>query len=643
MAGSRFSHDLHQRIDELQKSEALFREIVENQAEPVCRFSTEGTIIYANPAFCTLTCIEAGDLIGRNILNPAPGVEILKSLPLLNPETPSILIEQRAAVPGTAGRLLQWHCAASFCPDGAVGGIQIVGRDLENQRQAEEALRRSEARYRRLADNIPLMVYRYDEDDNGALSFINRAAESITGYGLGDFYADPELGAKIIEPDDMKKIQAVSESDTESWETPLELRIRRKDGGTAWIELKALPILDEQGELRGVEGIARDITQARGIKEFHAAAGARPGEELQRSEQRYRLIAEASHDMIYIIDPDDRIRYVNSRAALLFELRPEDMIGRSWREFAPDKAYDHYKSMYDSVFSTGEPVRFETDAALTGDHAWEDTRLVPLRYREDENVQAVLGVTRDITERKTLEDAFRIAGENIQMGIYLRQEGRLVYANPFMTRYLGYTAEELKKMSMMEIVHPDYRQKAREHSKQMLRGEISRPYEYRVVTKKGEIKWLLESVVPFFHEGRAAVLGSVSDITRQKDVERLLIRVVRGRGETILLIHEDLLSGELVKEILEAFGYSVMLAVSAPEAMSVYRQARTGIDLVVIDKLKSGARDLVEQLRRINPDARVVLSSDVVNGGGVARPPDQSNIEFLAARIRIALDAVKKN
>lgn len=643
MAASRFSHDLQQRIDELQRSEAFFREMVENQAEPVCRFSPEGSIIYANPAFCNLTCLDAKNLIGRNILDPAPGVEILKSMPLLSSETPSILVEHRATIPGSPGRLIQWHCVASFSPGGSLTGVQILGRDLEFQRQVEEALRRSEARYRRLADNIPEMIYRYDEGDNGALSFINRAAESITGYGLNDFYADPELGLKIIEPEDFKKIQAVSDCNTESWEMPLELRIRRKDGGMAWLELKALPILDQQGELKGVEGIARDITQTKRIEALHAAAGSRSSEELQRSEQRYRLIAEASQDLIYIVDPEDRIRYVNSRAARLFELKPEEMIGKSWKEFVSDEAYDYYKNMYDEVFSTGEPVRFETGAALTGDHAWEDTRLVPLRYKEDDSVQAVLGVTRDITERKVLEDAFRIAGENIQIGIYLRQEGRIVYANPFMTRYLGYTAEELKKMSMMEIVHPDYRQKMRERSKQMLRGEINSPYEYRIVTKTGEIKWLLESVVPFFFEGRAAVLGSVNDITRQKDVERLLIRVVRGRGENLLLIHEDLINGDLIKEILEAFGYNILLATSASEAMSIYRETRMGIDLVVIDKLKSGARDLVEQIRRINPDARVVLSSDVVNGGGVAPPPNQSNIEFLAARIRIALDVVKKN
>lgn len=643
MASSRKGHDLQRRIDDIQRSEALFREIVENQADPVCRLSTEGSITYANLAFCALACMDPQDIIGRNILDRSPGIEIFKSLPTLNIDTPSMVIENRISIPGETGRWMQWRCTALFGPDNLVIGTQIVGRDIEGRKQAEEALRRSESRYKRLTDNIPEMIYRYDEDDNGSLSFINKAAEDITGYGLNDFYADPELGLKMVDPLDLNKIEAVMERGKESWETPLELRIRRKDGDTAWLELKAFPILDEKGDLKGVEGIARDVTRDKKIEELQATPKSPWAEELQRSEQRYRLIAEASQDMIYIVDPEDRIRYINSRAARLFELKPEEMIGRSWKEFASAEAYEFYREKYNAVFSTGEPVRFETGSSLGGEETWEDTRLVPLRYKDDDGVQAVLGVTRDITERKGLEDACRIAGENIQIGIYMRQEGRIVYANPFMCRYLEYTAEELKRISMIEIVHPDYRQKMRECCKQMLRGELNAPYEYRVITKSGQIKWLLESVVPFFLNGRPAVLGNVNDITRQKEVEQLLIRVVRGRGENLLLIHEDMVNGDLIKEILEVFGYNVLLATSASEAMTVYRQTRMGIDLVVIDKIKSGARDLVEQIRRINPDARIVLSSDAVNGGGVAAPPNQSNIEFLAARIRIALDVVKKN
>ena len=319
------------------------------------------------------------------------------------------------------------------------------------------------------------------------------------------------------------------------------------------------------------------------------------------------------------------------------------MRGAAWKEFLSAETYECHRAQIEMVFSTGEPARFESGSALGGDDSWEDTRLVPLRSGGDGAVQAVLGVTRDVTDRKDLEDIFRTAGENFQMGIYIRQEGRIVYANSFMTKYLGYSREELGARSMLEFIHPDYRQKFRENNRKMLRGEIAGPYEYRVITKSGHVRWLLESVVPFFYQGRAAVLGNVNDITRQREVEQLLIRVVRGRGENILLINDDFIGGDIVREILEAFGYSVLFAADVNKALDLYREAAAGIDAVVINRIKSGARDLVQSIRHINPDARIVLSSDIVNGGGVAPAPTQSNIEFLAARIRIALDVGKKN
>lgn len=365
--------------------------------------------------------------------------------------------------------------------------------------------------------------------------------------------------------------------------------------------------------------------------------------ELRLSEQRYRLIAEASQDMIYIVDAQDRLRYANNRTAGIFELTPEEMTGMSFSKLVPEETYALYKEMINKVFLTGEPLRFETGSALGGDDTWEDTRLVPLRDRDDDAVQAVLGVTRDISERKGLENAFRIAGETMQIGIYVRQEGKIVYANPFMIRYLGYSAAELARTNMLELVHPDYRKKFRECSRRMLRNELHSPYEYRIITKSGSARWLLETVLPFFYHGRNAVLGNVNDITRQKEVEQILIRVVRGRGETLLLVSEDFINGDIVKEILDAFGYNVLLAANAIDAIDLYRKAGPGIEAVVIDKVKSGARDLVERIRSINPDARIVLASDIINGGGASPAPSRSGIEFLAARIRIALDMGRKN
>ena len=635
MANSKKLQDLLERLREALRSEARFREMVETHVDPMCRILTDGTITYANRAFCAVAGLTAGELLGANILAPAPGVQLLERLPCFGPGSPSAIIENTTEFPDAPSKWIQWHCSA-FALDGSVMEIQIVGRDIGAQKSAEEASRLAEARYRRLAGNIAEMVYRCDEAETGSLTFINEAAEALTGYGPEDFYADPELGLKIIDPDDREKIRSVMVSDLANWDTPLQFRVRRKDGLQAWIELKMIAVLDKSGRVSGIEGIARDISSKKD-------SGLMPGDGFQLGPHGYRLIAEASPDYIYILDRADRVLYVNSAVAKLFHLTPAEMRGAAWKEFLSAETYECQRAVMEKVFSTGEPARFESGSALGGDDSWEDTRLVPLLSGGEGAVQAVLGITRDITDRKDLEDIFRTAGENFQMGIYIRQEGRIVYANSFMTKYLGYSREELGARSMLEFIHPDYRQKFRENNRKMLRGEIASPYEYRVTTKSGHVRWLLESVVPFFYQGRAAVLGNVNDITRQREVEQLLIRVVRGRGENILLINDDFIGGDIVREILEAFGYSVLFAADVDKALDLYREAAAGIDAVVINRIKSGARDLVQSIRRINPDARIVLSSDIVNGGGVAPGPTQSNIEFLAARIRIALDVGKKN
>lgn len=361
----------------------------------------------------------------------------------------------------------------------------------------------------------------------------------------------------------------------------------------------------------------------------------------QPGEAGSESIAEASRDVIYIVDARHRVCYANPRAAEVFEMTPRELRGLCWKDLVSDECYDFYKDMFEKVFLTGKPERFETGAALGGEDCWEDTSLVPLRRPHDGNVRAVLGVTRDISERKGLEAALRIACDTIQIGIYLRQEGRIVYANlfMFMSRCLGYSAAELGAMSMLEIIHPDYRRKYRECSKRMLRGESDHPYEYRVVTRSGLEKWLLESAVPFFRQGRPAVLGSVSDITRQKEVEKVLVQMVRGRGEGLLLVNDDPVNGDIVRDILEALGYRALLAASPREALEVFAGDVAGIDAVVIDNLKSGASELIESLRRSSRRAIIVLAGEVINGGRVSPNRSRSSIEFLAARIRIALDA----
>ncbi len=92
-----------------------------------------------------------------------------------------------------------------------------------------------------------------------ACEFINPAAETITGYAAEEFFADPKLGLKIIRSDERTRIKALL-SQGAVFNQPLEVRCRRKDGKTIWIEVISIPLYDEKGRLVAAEGTARDIT-----------------------------------------------------------------------------------------------------------------------------------------------------------------------------------------------------------------------------------------------------------------------------------------------------------------------------------------------------------------------------------------------
>ncbi|MCX7635092.1 MAG: response regulator, partial [Syntrophales bacterium] len=104
--------------------------------------------------------------------------------------------------------------------------------------------------------------------------------------------------------------------------------------------------------------------------------------------------------------------------------------------------------------------------------------------------------------------------------IYIVQDGKIRFFNPHIPAYSGYEPQELMGSRTITYIHPEDREKVREQARKMLRGELQTPYEYRIVTKEGKIRWLLEKVTPITYRGRAAVLGNTMDITTQKEDEQ---------------------------------------------------------------------------------------------------------------------------
>jgi PAS domain S-box-containing protein len=143
-----------------------------------------------------------------------------------------------------------------------------VNQDITEMKRAEEALREREERFQRLAENAEDLVYRYELFPARGYTYVSPSATKITGYTPEEHYADPDLGFKIALEEDRPLLEALARGeDAAAIKRPLELRMRRKDGSVFWTELVNVPILDAQGRVVAVEGIARDITERKRIED----------------------------------------------------------------------------------------------------------------------------------------------------------------------------------------------------------------------------------------------------------------------------------------------------------------------------------------------------------------------------------------
>jgi len=128
--------------------------------------------------------------------------------------------------------------------------------------------------------------------------------------------------------------------------------------------------------------------------------------ELSESEERYRILSETSPDMIFVIDRDDKVQYVNTLAAQRFGKTPEQVIGKPRTELFPPSIATRQEIDLQQILRTGEPHSSESPIVFPDAQLWLDTQLVPLRNEAGE-VSAVMGVSRDITDRKRADEALR--------------------------------------------------------------------------------------------------------------------------------------------------------------------------------------------------------------------------------------------
>ncbi|MDD5038915.1 MAG: PAS domain S-box protein, partial [Dehalococcoidales bacterium] len=254
-------HDVTQRKqteEVLRESEARYRSALGSMLEGCQIVGFDWRYRYLNDAAVKHGRRPKEELLGRTMMEAYPCIESTEMFANLQR-----CMEKRVHI--------QMENLFNY-PDGSQGwfelsiepvpeGIFILSLDITERKQAEQALRESEERYRLLAENAQDLVYRIRLVPEQKFEYVSPSAKEITGYTPEEHYADPELGFKIVHPGDKPLLAAVAQDPERYYRQPVTFRWVKKDGTIIWTEQRNTPVYDADGKVVALDGIARDVTQ----------------------------------------------------------------------------------------------------------------------------------------------------------------------------------------------------------------------------------------------------------------------------------------------------------------------------------------------------------------------------------------------
>jgi len=324
----------------------------------------------------------------------------------------------------------------------------MISRDIIERKRADAALRESAARFHRLAENALDMIYRYRLLPTPGFEYVSPAATTITGYTPEDFYADPDLGNKLIHPEDHGFIESLQNPSNSTMS--LTVRWIHKNGTVTWTSQQIVLIYDPEGSLVAIEGIVRDITER--MQAYQMLE--RRVEERTHEIERRRRVAEGLRDIMTILNsnrPLDEIldsivaqacRLLDTDAGAVYRLEAQEELLSAQVARGLD-ADDAALSLHIGSGATGQVVLTHQPAAISdtmtalqdgADSILEPalhTSLVRLYQRYHALLAVPLMVRDEVYGAITLyyEESREFSREEIEMAVAFSDQAALAIEN----------------------------------------------------------------------------------------------------------------------------------------------------------------------------------------------------------------------
>jgi two-component system, cell cycle sensor histidine kinase and response regulator CckA len=409
-----------------------------------------------------------------------------------------------------------WGRATAIKRSTATGEIQFINvfEDITERHLAEQALRESEEEYRNLFENL-YDVY-YSTDPTGLISIASPSVERLLGY-KSDEIIGLDLKSLYVNPQEREEF--LSQIMRNGSVDDFQAQLRRKDNSVIWVSTNSKILKDEKGNFLGVEGLARDVSERK-----------RAEEDLKESEERYRALFDRSFDCVYVNDFEGNFIDANDTALNILGYDREEIRSVKFASLLSEDQLPLAFQVLTEIKETGyhkELVEFSLKR--------KDGRIVYVESKSsviyrDEEPFAILGIARDITERKHAEEALRESEEKYRtilesMGeayFEVDLEGNFTFFNDALPLSLGYSKEELKGMNNRDYMPPETAKEIYNLFNEIYKtGRPIRGYSYEVIRKDGAERFH-ELVASLMRDGNGKPIGfrGIShDITERKRAE----------------------------------------------------------------------------------------------------------------------------
>lgn len=519
-----------------QISEEWYRVLFEQAADGIFVISLQGRCLEVNPQGCFMLGYSREELLSLSWRELIPADDLANNpLPLDELRAGKVVVNERWLRCKDGRRLPVEISGRMLSNDNILGSMH----DISERKRAEETLRQNEQKLRNFVQQSSEGFTLIDE--HGAIIEWNRAQEQMSGLrhdqvvGRKSWDVQYELlSPERQTPDHYERLkqvtlEALRTGQSYIFEQPIEVQRLEPNGERQFLLQTVFPIKTEQGYLIG--GVTRDITKRR-----------RAEEALRESEERYRTLAESAEDFIFIINPDDSLQYVNPAGAQFLGRSPQEFIGRRRAEFFPPSTADRQQRHIQKVFETGEPSYTESSIPTPRGEVWLNTLLAPVRDKEGE-VSAVLGIARDITGRRQMEQSLRESEEKFRClveqsvdGINLIDEqGRVVAWNQGQEQMTGLKRTEVLGRPIWEVqsrLALDARkmERAREQIKALVEDFLrtgAAPWLNQLVEQEFQApdgsRRFMQAITFPIHTAKGVIAASITrDITQHKRAEEAL-------------------------------------------------------------------------------------------------------------------------